>query len=360
MKPFSPMYFIKANRTKCALLIFMLFLGFAAYLGGLYVTNPDDNWKTAYEYENSYITVANMNSQKYDTFLNELKATGKTEVIDLAGTNGVTWKTIMGFDTGFCGYTFKNAADLKKYFDHVGVSCDYTKLKTGTMVMSKMLAANRGYSVGDKIDHKKEEEVTSGKIFELVELTDQDGYFAYFIDDNNDYHGVSLLLAKNTSKDDLLMTAAKLNTERGALIMLPIEAQISDQYEIMNIIYMFVIILFSVIMAITVNAAFVGTYQRRNFEFAVYRAIGISKKRMIGKLLGELLLMDAFALILGGALFFLFLFLFNNLALAPNGMYLCYFHPLALLGLLVCNVIVMVPLFITRTRQMLKADICEY
>ena len=38
MKPFSAMYFVRENRTRCFLLIFMLFLGYVAYLGGLYVT----------------------------------------------------------------------------------------------------------------------------------------------------------------------------------------------------------------------------------------------------------------------------------------------------------------------------------
>ena len=45
MKPFSPLYFIKENKSRCILLMFMIFLGWGVYLGGLYASNPYDNWK---------------------------------------------------------------------------------------------------------------------------------------------------------------------------------------------------------------------------------------------------------------------------------------------------------------------------
>ena len=132
------------------------------------------------------------------------------------------------------------------------------------------------------------------------------------------------------------------------------------EYKSFNMIYTFIVILLSVILAVTINAAFVGMYQRRNFEFAVYRAIGISKQRIISKIIGELVCLDFITLTIGGGIFFLALYLFNNLVLYPTGKYLNYFHPLALFGLVLCNITILVPLIITRCRQLLKADICEY
>ena len=123
---------------------------------------------------------------------------------------------------------------------------------------------------------------------------------------------------------------------------------------------MFIAVLLSIILAITINAAFVGMYQRREFEFAVYRAIGISKKQVITKIVKELLLIDAIALSVGAAIVLLGLYLSNHLFLYPVGKYLRYFDPLAFGFLLLCNVIVIVPLIFTRCRQMLRADICEY
>ena len=108
------------------------------------------------------------------------------------------------------------------------------------------------------------------------------------------------------------------------------------QTEPLNIIYGFIIILLAVIMAVTVNAAFIGMYQRRHFEFAIYRAIGMSKKEIIGKIVKELIYIDGIAVFLGGGIFFLGLYLFNHLALYPVGKYLRYYHPLALSGALLC------------------------
>ena len=139
-----------------------------------------------------------------------------------------------------------------------------------------------------------------------------------------------------------------------------VKKNITDQYEFFTPMYTFIVILLSIILAVTINAAFVGMYQRRNFEFAVYRAIGISKKRIVGKIVGELVLLDLGTLTLGGLVFFLALYLFNNLVLYPAGKYLTYFHPLALVGLVLCNVTILVPLIVTRCRQLLRADICEY
>ncbi len=362
MKPFSPLYFIRENKSKCILLIFMLFLGYAAYFGGLYVSNPMDNWRTAFSYEKNYILTADNGNKGYADFLKEISDTGKIYIIYPAATNGMNWNTIMGFESGYCGLTFRNTKDLEKYLGRMGITydCDSSKLKSGTMLISRKLAANRGYSVGDKLDNEKENGIQPGLEFEIVGMTDEDGYFSYSVKSEEQYNGFAMLMADGIDNAELYDTVHRLNSDGRAMILQDTETQISAQYEIFDTIYMFIIILLAVIMAVTVNAAFVGTYQRRTFEFAVYRAIGISKKRIIGKLVKELLIMDLIALVAGGAVFFLFLFLFNELVLYPVGLYLCYYHPLSLIGLLVCNLTIMVPLIITRCRQMLKADICEF
>ena len=70
--------------------------------------------------------------------------------------------------------------------------------------------------------------------------------------------------------------------------------------------------------------------------------------------------LDGIALAIGSAVSFVFLYLFNNLVLYPDGLYLRYFNSTALIYMVLCNVIIIVPLIVTRCRQMLKTDICEY
>ena len=339
----------------------MLFLCYATYFGGLYVTNPMDNWQTAFVYEETYLCVISPGMEDDTKLFDRIEATGKMDVIHLATNCGVVWNTIMGFQNGTCGFSFRNVEDFKTYCQRQGITCDFSKLKRNTAVMSRMLALNRGYSVGDVLDQKKEPDIYSGKEFELAALTEENGYFSYFISDEKDDSGISLLLTKNPMrKEEQLKLFHECNQNQDAILLMPLECQITGQFEMMDMIYAFIILLLSVVMAITVNAAFVGAYQRRTFEFAVYRAIGIPKRKLIGKLLGELIWMDLIALVGGGAVFFIFLFLFNSLVLNPSGLYLCYYHPLSLIGLGVSNIIIMLPLIITRSRQMLKADICEF
>lgn len=71
-------------------------------------------------------------------------------------------------------------------------------------------------------------------------------------------------------------------------------------------------------------------------------------------------LIEKIALAVCGIVFFLGLYLFNQLVLYPAGKYLRYFESLSLFGILLCNAVVLVPLVLTRCRQLLKADICEY
>ena len=96
------------------------------------------------------------------------------------------------------------------------------------------------------------------------------------------------------------------------------------------------------------------------FEFAVYRAIGISKSKLNRKIVGEIITMDLIVLIIGGIIFFLGLYLFNELVLKPNGLYLVYYAPLAIIALILCNIMTVIPLIITRSRVLLKANVCDY
>lgn len=361
MKPFSPLYFIRQNTPKCILLIFMLFLGYGAYLGGLYVTNPVDNFNAVIEDDDKYVHISVLSGKDaaYEV-KKKLAEYENVQVIETGSYNNMGWKTIMGFKCWSSPITFLSVEDLKLYFDCVGIECDTSTLTEGSIVMSELFAKNRGLNIGDKVDESIDEELNGE--FVLKALTKQNGYTCYFIaDEGVRSYGDMLLLGKNGADGiEMRHIANELSKDFNIFIYSSSREEIEAEFRTFNMIYFFIMILLGVILAVTINAAFVGMYQRRNFEFAVYRAIGVSRRRIIGKIIGELLCMDFIALTAGGAVFFFGLYLFNNLALYPNGLYLRYFHPLALMGTLICNITVLIPLFVTRCRQMLKADICEY
>lgn len=361
MKPFSAMYFVRENRTRCFLLIFMLFLGYVAYLGGLYVTNPRDNWELPVAYYRRMVRVNDTAGDKenFSRFLEEVEESGRATVIKIGLYNAFDWNTIMGFDNGQVSLTFLTVQDFKTYCAAMGITCDFTNLKSGSMVMSERFAKNVGLKIGDKIgkDYSKD----MFREFTLDAVTKEDGYLLYFITEEEDYLLCAILIGKEGVPGEEIYAFANDRKEKYKInVQDDFEQSINAQTEPLNVIYGFIIILIAVIMAVTVNAAFIGMYQRRHFEFAIYRAIGMSKKEIIGKIVKELICIDGIAVVFGGGIFFLGLYLFNHLALYPVGKYLRYYHPLALAGALLCNLAVLIPLMVTRSRQMLKADICDY
>lgn len=363
MKPFSAVYFIKENKKRCLLLMMMIFLSFGVYLGGLYVTNPLDNWQLCINYYDNLVTI-NRNSsdnENFGRFIQEVEKEGKTTVLPMGRYNGFFWETIMGFESGPCTFTFCSVEDFKTYCSYMDIECDFDALKNGSMIMSEKFAKNKGFDIGKKIDGNDYTMIYSE--FTLDAITKEEGYTLYFISDEYGMEGAMIL--GNTIKGTELYSyvyglQAQLDDVKGVYIYPGLRQEVEMQFESFNIIYIFIVILLSVILAITINAAFVGMYQRREFEFSVYRAIGISKKRIIGKLAGELLLIDVIALAMGTGIVLVGLYLLNNMVLYPIGKYLNYFEPLALYNMILCNVIIIVPLIITRCRKMLKTDICEY
>lgn len=362
MRPFSPLYYIKENKMRCFLLMFMIFLGFGVYLGGLYVSNPLDNWQLAFAYYDEMTTVTPDSGDKeyteFQAFAKELEETGKVEILELGDYSGLRWESIMGFESGTWTYTFRTVEDFRIYCECMGIACDFTKLKDGSLIMSEQFAKNKGLEIGDTIDKEYESEIYD--TYTLDAVTTEKGYTQYYIKEEAESDNWLMLLPKGISGREMYQLIDETCDRHPVSVYDTLREDIKKQMEAFNMIYMFVVALLSIILAVTINAAFVGMYQRRNLEFAVYRAIGIRKRRLFGKLAGELLWMDVITLAAGGAVFFLGLYLLNQLVLYPAGKYLRYFEPLALFGILLCNAVVLVPLLITRSRQLMKADICEY
>lgn len=363
MKPFSPLYFIKENASRCIALMLMIFLSFGCYLGGLYVTNPLDNWKVPFSYYETMRTSGpsglDTDYSQYEAFRQEMEQHPDILVLELGRDHEFPWTTVMGFEIGTFSLTFRSVEDFKTYCDFFDIDCDFTGLTSGSLILSERLAKNKGLELGDVVDKDYYKQVYS--TFTVDALTTEEGYCQYYIDDKPVDYPTLLLLPKDISTEEFLDIYTEAR-ERNSVSIIngALKEVIHREFESFNLIYTFIVILLAVILAVTINAAFVGMYQRRNFEFAVYRAIGISKKRIVGKIVGELVCLDLVTLTAGGGIFFLALYLFNNLVLYPAGKYLNYFHPLALLGLVLCNVTILVPLIVTRCRQLLKADICEY
>lgn len=364
MKPFSALYFIKENKRRCGLLMFMIFLSFGVYLGGLYITNPMDNWKVPISYYENIVSLRGSayEDEDFQYMVNQAREDGKVTVIEVGSYQSFGWKTIMAFDSGSVSFTFRCVEDFKTFCEYFGITCDFDQLGDGSLIVSERFAKNQGLELGDKVDKNFGWNVYDE--FTLDALTDEEGYIAYFIQEPEEPLPSAIFIGEQIHGKELYDYAYELQSQTGdpddIYIYPGLAEDIGNQFETFNLIYMFIVVLLSVILAVTINAAFVGMYQKREYEFAVYRAIGISKKRMIWKIARELLWMDVLALAAGAVITVAGLYLFNHLVLYPDGKYLRYFEGLAFWNLLLCNVIIVVLLIVTRCRKMMKVDICNY
>lgn len=363
MKPVSALYYIKENKLRCALLAFMFVLTYIAYIGGLYIYNVPE----IYEYHEDamkkyaiiYADPSDTDFSKLNAAMEKIEKDDRITVIKQGYVSSISISSVMGLHHSFFQGSFRSVEDFKTFCGHMGIKCDYSNLKAGSMIASQMVVNNRGMELGkvfaeeDKYDRMMAE-------YTLDAITDQEGPFVYYIDDreNENY----ILLSTGMSEEEFEDYTAELKqkydifvNDRAYLMRI-----IDEQLNGMIVIYVFILILLAVVMAVTINAAFVGMYIHRKPEFAIYRAIGIGKREIAGKIASELLAVDAIGLVSGGVLMMLILYLLNNLALYPKGLMLFYYNNLALFGLLLCNLAVLAPMIITRCRQMIRADICEY
>ena len=365
MKPFSPMYFIKENKVRCAILIFMIFLSFVAYFAGLYVMNVVTSFEEFGEelYDSTALVFVKARDEEgFQGYRNAVEAIRQEEevhFVDLGYYNHLNVESIMSFTVGYQSLTFISKEDFKLFCEMNDISCDVNSLSSRSAVMSERMANRLGLKVGDVLTPEEFSGVSEP--FTLEAITNQTTYAYYFLAEGAEPMN-SMVLNTGLEKSEFAAYLDSLE-EQYPVQMHGYEedkAETDRTFSFLPKIYIAVLVLIAIIMAVTVNAVFVGVYQSRTFEFAVYRAIGMGKRKITEKIVGELLWMEGIAMIGGGVLFFLGLYLFNHLVLYPKGLYLDYFNSVAMAGLAICNVIILVPLIITRCRQMHRADICEY
>lgn len=371
MRPLSPLYFIKNNRARCVLLIFMMIFVYLPYAGGLYVTNPYDNFSTAVKYsENEYVMICPIAdcddwADRFISFSESLMNEKGMEASYVSNANYLSWNTIMGYESGGFTFVFPDCESFFKYCSHMGIKCDRNDISDGSMIMSRRFAANRGMKIGSTIS--KDDDLNIYGNYTLDYITDEEGYTLYFVDENiftSDLLNCPNLIIYNNGRDraDVISEINAFSEEKGISVRIGItwDEDISKQFTSLYVIYYLIIVLASLILTVTINAVFVGVYQKREYEFALYNAIGITKGEIVRKIVSEIFLMYVTALIAGGVLFFTGLYLLNNLVLYPEGKYLRYFEIKALTGLIISSVLVTLPVIITRTKRLLKADIKDY
>lgn len=366
MKPLSAIYFIKENKMRCFMIIFIFVLTYVIYIGGLYLNNIEQTFVYSVQRLDKFASIqpsgTSVDKDKFEkSKLRCMKEEGLLVIEQVYGGNIYISSIMGGVKNGFPIFSFKSVEDFRSYCEYMNIDCDFEGLKEGSAIMSEMFALNRGLKRGEEvIAEEAESEILYGD-FTLDAITDEEGYSFYTIggaDLNREY--LILPVDMNLEQFGVFLKELTGDFDITATNGEYLKQEIARQMSSMNKIYFFIVIFTAIVMAVTINAVFVGLYQKREPEFAVYKAIGIGRKRIRRKLISEILVMDLIGILIGGIICITALYLLNRLYFQPSGRYIFYYHPVSLIGMVVCNAVVLIPLIFTRSRQMMKADICSF
>lgn len=345
----------------------MIVLTFTIYLGGLYISNIETEFDLSLERVDNIIFVMpypeDKNCEDFNRAIEMLGQEKGITLIQQGVISDIFTTSIMDIDISINLLSFRNEEDFKTYCEFAGINvkelCEEGKLCDGSVIMSELQAKNRGIKLGDKLVAKDDDEWINQE-YTLNAITDEKGYSVYYISDTDNMNYIILPTSMNSKEYNNLVT--KLKSEYNVRVLNGdyYREQIHGQLSSLKNIYFFVIILVSVVMAVTINAAFTGMYQHRQGEFALYKAMGISRRKIRLKIILEVLLMDILGLVLGLCILMLGIYLFNHLYLLEHGLQLFYYNKMSLVGMVICNLIVLIPVTISQSIKLMKADICDY
>ena len=363
MKPMSAFYYVKENKGRAGIVIFLLFFTTLLFLAGNYIDSSYYYWKRAMEYSDRVATVSAISSDEdqkdFYAFREKLKRDESLIVYDISGYgySGLPWICTMGFEMGSTSMIFNSVEDMKDCFERLGIKADLSDMKNGSVCLSSALARQYGLKKGDKVDPSVYKNINGS--YRVGAILEDDSYMLFYVEHTDTpfrMHVMSKELSGQALRDYLI----KLRGESKVHIDQPMSVGIEEQFAPFKLIFGAGIVLLSLALAVVVNAVITGQYVARTYEFGVYRAIGLTKREIYGKCAREIFAMDLLAILFGAAIIFLFLFLANELYYIPAGKFLPYYSNMGLYAFLASNALVIVPTIFLKGHSMSKADVTEF
>lgn len=359
MKPFSAGYYVRNNKGRAAIIIFMMMLTTCMLMAGNYVSSLWWYYGKADVFDDQIVVAGaiptDTDYEDWRSFCRDIGSDEKLIVLGRTGRGfpGMEIKTTIGIDVYSPSYLFNSAADMQRAFDHLGIDFDCTGLTDMSMVISKNLADNAKMRIGDLSENKQ---------FTLRGIMDDGSYVVFYIYEEPE--GAELyrvnVMSDTMSGEVLYDYVKQICGNRKVNIEFPYADAMTRDMEPAKLIFYAAMLLISVITAVTLNSVVSGQYIKREYEFGVYRALGISKGRIRRKIAAELVTMDFIAIMLGVSGQMLASFMMNELLYIPRGQYLPYVSVLGLIGITVSNLMVLLPLILLKGRKMCRMDVTEF
>ena len=364
LNPFSALYYMKENKGRTALLIFMMFLGTLMFLAGNYIESQFYTFEKEFEYSDKLV-VAGLQStdeefKDFAAFAEDVSEDENLEFVysSALGFSGMQYGSVLNLEVGGWAYVFNSVSDMQMVFNHFGIEGDFSNCKHRSIIISKDFANNKGLELGDVIDHSFDSKL-DGEY--TVDAIISDGSFCtFYIYEDYDSLGRLYIYSDTMEGEELYDYVRNLAGDKKVQIFASETDTIMPQFSIFYVIFYAVDILIAVVLSVTINSVVTGQYMKRTYEFGVYRALGRSRKDIKKKVAAEIISMNIIACIIGAVLIFLFTYLINELYYHPQGLHLLFLSEMGVIGFVICEALILIPLIISKGIKMSKADVTEF
>lgn len=375
MNPFSAIYYIKRNKARAISIIIMLACTAIVFMGGMYIDNINDVFAYAYEEPAQYALWVgsgnnnDINDEVRDFYQHQeelLPESAKTHIgVDVRYAD---YKSIMGFNNGITVFFMTSKEDFDTFVRLTDILPEGFTLEDNEVVMSEMLANNWGVKEGDILsstdDSTAHVALNSDMLVKKVLPLKGNQIYGW-----SSSFGIYSSLILSTTEEHAPTLAADLNALRTTIPEKYPHIQVytneafietaKEQTSMLSLFFMIVIVIVAVVFAITLNATFAAMYEKRKYEFSIYKAIGFSKFKLFKKVLSELVVMDGIGLLAGGTLCFVAVKVLNEL-LWSKGIQFIRPSVLGIVGTLACNVAIIIPVVMANMKRIKKYDVTVY
>lgn len=364
IKPFSAFYYMKENKGKAIICMFMMFLATLMFLAGNYIHSVIYPFEKEFQYSEKIVVVSIQSTDEeykdYMAFKQKVKEDDKLEYVESTawGFSSMNHSTVLKFEMGGWLYVFNSKDDMEKVFKHLGIEGDFLHCKHKSMIISQDFANNKGIKQGDKIDHSFDSDIDGE--YTVDAIIDDGSFCTFYVYEDNDNLGRLYIYSDSMEGEELYNYVISLAGEMNVHISESERSGILPQFYVFYVLFYMVDILIAVVLAVTVNSVVTGQYLKRTFEFGVYRALGRSKKEVRKKVALEIAVMNILACVIGFLLIVIFTYIINELYYREKGLHLLYFSWIGLIGFIICDVLIVMPLILSKGIQMSKADVTEF
>lgn len=364
IKPFSALYYMKENRGRSVICIFMMFLATLMFLAGNFIHSELYTFEKEFEYSDKLVLVSlQTTDEDFRDFADFRKVVEQDDKLEMVmrsgyGFGGMQHGTVLDLEMGGYSFMFNSVEDMEAVFKRLGIDGDFSRCKHRSIIISQDMAKNKGLQIGDTVDQSTERNLNG--TYTVDAIIDDGSYCTFFIYEDNDNLARMYVYSDSMEGEELYNYVKNLAGDREVLVSEPERDEVLSQFYIFYVLFYLIDILIAIVLAVTINSVVTGQYLKRTYEFGIYKALGRSRKDVYKKVAAEILSINFIACLTGFAAIFLFTYLINELVYKQKGLHLLYSSGIGWVGFIICDILIVVPLILSKGRLMSRADVTEF